>query len=329
VKRRCTALGTFCWRASVSGPRETGVRHEGTDEDGDGEADGIKVYQFMDSDEAGTWRVLWTGSDKCGIHSRYRRTHDAPHMLVANERCNRHWGVVCEGNSAGREKPQGSPQSLASYLRRAGYVVPGHRVLDEPSTAFVLMDRWVGMRLVAEGMTVPDASLRAIAMHYSGHGGGLGNVGRNAPYHIMNYGFPDEENSPPHWLEINAHPRFDSGDVVARYAQFRGCSTANPAYSSNFAESCHERGIETTVGFAESVGGGWCAKLWTEKFYGYALPIIDGHAYTIGTASEKAKQYFIDNVVNPTVPENHEYYHYGYDSVKLYGNGSQYLQASE
>lgn len=73
-------------RASASGPRETGVRHEGTDEDGDGEADGIRVYGFMDSDEAGTWRVLWTGVDKCGTYSPYRRTHDNPPMLVANER---------------------------------------------------------------------------------------------------------------------------------------------------------------------------------------------------------------------------------------------------
>jgi len=65
-------------------PDTTGVMHGVEDVDEDGQPDGIKVYEFTDDDPGGTWRVLWTAQAPCGTKTRYRRTHDAQRMLVAN-----------------------------------------------------------------------------------------------------------------------------------------------------------------------------------------------------------------------------------------------------
>jgi len=43
------------------------------------------VYTFRDDDLGGTWRVLWTASDECSIHTPYRRIHEHQRMLVAND----------------------------------------------------------------------------------------------------------------------------------------------------------------------------------------------------------------------------------------------------
>jgi hypothetical protein len=71
-------------RQPTDGPTEHGVMHEGEDIDGDGEPDGIAVYEFSADDPFGEWRVLWTGADAAGPRSAHRRTHDMQRMLVAN-----------------------------------------------------------------------------------------------------------------------------------------------------------------------------------------------------------------------------------------------------
>jgi len=72
-------------RATVPVPTQVGVTHEGVDEDEDGVADWIPVYQFPTATPDETWRALWIGADECGLHSPHRRTHDRPRMLVANK----------------------------------------------------------------------------------------------------------------------------------------------------------------------------------------------------------------------------------------------------
>jgi len=71
-------------RAPYEGARTVGEMHAGVDGDGDGSPDGLTVYEFTSSDTLGTWRVLWTGEDACGVFSQNRRSHDNPRMLVAN-----------------------------------------------------------------------------------------------------------------------------------------------------------------------------------------------------------------------------------------------------
>jgi len=66
-------------------PDTTGVMHGVEDVDEDGKPDGIKVYEFAPDDPGGFWRVLWTAQAPCGTTTRYRRTHDAQRMLVANQ----------------------------------------------------------------------------------------------------------------------------------------------------------------------------------------------------------------------------------------------------
>jgi hypothetical protein len=81
-------------RANEGVAKTVGARHEGADEDSDGEADWIDgsipdwipVYTVGSDDIGGDWRALWTGADACGPLTQHRRTHDEQRMLVANRK---------------------------------------------------------------------------------------------------------------------------------------------------------------------------------------------------------------------------------------------------
>ncbi len=108
-------------RASIAAATEVGQRHEGTDEDGDGEPDGINVYRFGPDDREGEWRLIWTGADECGAHDPGRRTHDRPRMLAANMADETAWRIrYITGTYAGAQW-QGAIAQTSSTYRQTRY----------------------------------------------------------------------------------------------------------------------------------------------------------------------------------------------------------------
>lgn len=69
-------------RASVTGGTTSGVFYNGTDEDGDGEEDGVSVYSITPDDPDGDWRVIFTGEDASG--PSVRRDHSYQRLIPVN-----------------------------------------------------------------------------------------------------------------------------------------------------------------------------------------------------------------------------------------------------
>jgi len=95
-----TTIDTFLKEKNVvAGPEAVAHRHEGVDENGDGEPDGILTYQLQANDPDANMRVIWTASDACGVQDADRRTHDSQRMLAANKAGAADWAMVFVGGS--------------------------------------------------------------------------------------------------------------------------------------------------------------------------------------------------------------------------------------
>ncbi len=328
-------------RASVSGPRETGVRHEGTDEDGDGEADGIKVYQFMDSDEAGTWRVLWTGSDKCGIHSRYRRTHDAPHMLVANEKKPLRYGLICEGPCSEKELEWNRAHSGSSArgattnvqieaLHRAGYQLPGCRkIRNGTSDADKFVELWIGLADMPVGQRCPTRKRQAYAMEFNGHCSSVNSTiaiwcSSTTPKYASSIE-PEADGSNycnlqqwEHYKSECHDPYVPDGRHVfheATWAHFVCCFTGE---DGGLADYVTTMGVASALGFDRKIAlSGY--QLWVTKLHEFAKTM------TLGQAAEAAKTYMYDNFPtgdNPDYPDRRG----GFTEMHYHGDPNTRLQ---
>ena len=317
-------------RAVVSGPTQQGEVHEGTDEDGDGTADGIEVCTRSDDDPGWVWRVVFTANDGDGAEDR--RTHDNPRMLAANKRAGMLASTFCLGNP-GTSTPARSvfEDIVRNGMQGAGYA---HNTLNNPRDAYVFMREWLGYRSATDAASPETQDPRPDrlydVLHFFGHGNQ--DAIRVGAYQPRGVGRVPDPTKITEGLD-RWQPDIPSG-YHFRLAHLITCETAKGGpnlawYLVGQFSTTVAIGFTGKVHIGPSDSGDWPAEVWASCFLGAAAvrpptTVAGGVAY--------AKNYFLTTpgaaTNSPDDPWHRLAYpdlHWGYTTASFYGNGDLVL----